>query len=247
MTDTMDTRTETEIAAVLQDLVLASADVDEFLHQLAVHAAQTLTNGGMTVHCGATLLRDKQMATVASSDEHALELDELQYDHGDGPCLSAARTHTLVSVPDTAREARWRPYLDAIAPRGVGSILGVPLDLGDHASGALNFYASAPGAFAGEALADATGYARQATASLLLAVRIGRLADSRDHLRTAMASRTGIDLATGILMAQNRCGQQEAFEMLRAASSHRNIKIRDLAEQIVRSLGGGPPTAYFQD
>ncbi|MET1036113.1 MAG: ANTAR domain-containing protein, partial [Arthrobacter sp.] len=60
-------------------------------------------------------------------------------------------------------------------------------------------------------------------------------------------SRTGIDLATGILMAQNRCGQQEAFEMLRAASSHRNIKIRDLAEQIVRNHGGEPPAAFFED
>ncbi|MET1035112.1 MAG: GAF and ANTAR domain-containing protein [Arthrobacter sp.] len=235
------------MAATLQDLVLASANIDEFLHQLAAHAAESLSTGETTVHCGATLLRDKKMATVASSGRQALELDELQYDHGDGPCLSAARTGTLVYVPDTVREARWRPYLDAIAPRGVGSILGVPLDLGDQASGALNFYATAPRAFGEETLADALGYARQAAASLLLALRIGRLAETRDHLKTAMASRTGIDLATGILMAQNRCGQQEAFEMLRAASSHRNIKIRDLAEQIVRSVGGGAAATYFKD
>ena len=247
MTKTADARLDTRIAAVLQNLVLASSDVDEFLHQLAVHAAETLSTGSTAVHCGATLLRDKKMATVASSGDQALELDELQYDYDDGPCLSAARTHTLVSVPDVRREERWRPYLDAIAPRGVGSILGVPLDLGDEARGALNFYASEPQAFDDEALSDAVSYARQATASLLLAVRIGRLADSRDHLKTAMASRTGIDLATGILMAQNGCGQKEAFEMLRAASSHRNTKIRDLAEQIVRSLGGEPPTAYFED
>ena len=247
MTEIADARPDSSVAGALQDLVLASADVDGFLHQLAAHAAETLSTGPATVHCGATLLRDKKMATVASSDRQALELDELQYDHGDGPCLSAARTGTLVSVPDVRLERRWRPYLDAIAPRGIGSILGVPLDLGDHASGALNFYATAPHAFGEQTLADAQGYARQAAASLLLAVRIGRLADSRDHLKTALASRTPIDLATGILMAQNRCGQKEAFEMLRAASSHRNTKIRDLAEHIVRSVGGEPSEAYFKD
>ena len=54
-----------------------------------------------------------------------------------------------------------------------------------------------------------------------------------------MRSRTVINLATGILMAQSRCSQSEAFELLAKVSNTRNVKLRIVAEEILRRFDGG--------
>lgn len=59
-----------------------------------------------------------------------------------------------------------------------------------------------------------------------------------EQLKAALTSRTTIDQAIGILMAQNRCGPDEAFEILAKASSNRNVKLRELARQIVAATTG---------
>ena len=48
-----------------------------------------------------------------------------------------------------------------------------------------------------------------------------------------MTTRQLIGEATGILMARQNITQQDAFDMLRRASQRLNIKLREVAEQIV--------------
>ena len=55
-----------------------------------------------------------------------------------------------------------------------------------------------------------------------------------------MESRTIIDTAVGIIIAQNRCSQEDAINLIKSASSTRNLKLRDVAAAIVESAGGGP-------
>ncbi|MHA7264346.1 ANTAR domain-containing protein [Arthrobacter sp. TMN-37] len=74
-------------------------------------------------------------------------------------------------------------------------------------------------------------------APLRLAVRIARLSDTDENLRAAMQARTTIDLAVGIIMAQNRCSQDSAMTILKAASSARNVKLREVAAAVVASAG----------
>ena len=71
-----------------------------------------------------------------------------------------------------------------------------------------------------------------------LSLRIGRLQDARDDLASAMQSRTVIDMAIGVIMAQNRCGPDEAFTLLRKASNARNTKLRDVAASLVAAVSG---------
>lgn len=61
-----------------------------------------------------------------------------------------------------------------------------------------------------------------------------------------MESRTAIDTAIGIIMAQNQCDQDDAFTILKSASSYRNTKLRVLAEEIVASVGRAKPTTTFE-
>lgn len=235
------------IAGTLQDLVLDSGDVEQFLENLAALAVAQLSTPDNDVLCGVTLLRPRKAETVASSSEPARKLDELQYNFGDGPCITAARTHQMTYVPDTGQDDRWPGYLAAISKRGIHSVLGIPIPLNGEATCALNFYATTPNAFTKEARSTAETFAREASASLRLAVHIAHLTDRGENLKSAMSSRTTIDLAAGIIMGQNRCSHDAAMVILRAASSGRNLKLHDVAAQVLTSIGQQPPTTHFDN
>ncbi|MHA7279883.1 GAF and ANTAR domain-containing protein [Arthrobacter sp. MDT2-2] len=232
--------------ADLQDLVLDSPGVEHFLGTLAQLAARQLSDPGREVFCGVTLLRPRHAETVASSSEKALKLDKIQYSYGNGPCLTAARTMETVYVPDTRIDGRWPEYFATIAEHGMLSILGVPIPLKGEADCALNLYSNTVDGFTPEAAAAAEVFAREASRSLRLAVRIAHLSDKETHLSAALESRTVIDLAAGIIMGQNRCSQAKAMQILKAASSGRNIKLRDIAARVVATTSDETPTTHFE-
>ena len=57
-------------------------------------------------------------------------------------------------------------------------------------------------------------------------------------LRAAIVSRSVIDQAIGVIMAQNRCTSEDALEILRCASRHRKVKLRELAAILVEAVTG---------
>lgn len=234
-----------DVALELQQHILDGNDVKEFLDRLARHAAEALSVQGRGVHCGVTLLRHKKAGTVGSSGARARAMDELQYDFAEGPCLSAAKDQEVFHIPDLDAEDRWPDYINAVSHTGVKSILAVPFDLGGDAMGALNLYAEAAHSFPEPSVVCAVSYAAQASAALRLAVRIAALSETKDNLIAAMESRTTIDIAVGVIMAQNRCTQADAFEILRRASSSRNLKLRDIAAKIIESTSGAEARTHF--
>ncbi|MEV7635389.1 GAF and ANTAR domain-containing protein [Pseudarthrobacter enclensis] len=239
--------TEEPVGQRLGELVLTSSHVEEFLHDLSVEAAAHLSSGGQQVSCSVTLVRRKKAATVASSDSRARAMDEVQYAFKDGPCLSAIREDTTIHVPDLRNENRWLDYVAAVSGTTLKSVLAVPISLDGDARAALNLYSDGKDAFPADSVADAERFAREASTSLKLALRIAQLTDARDDLATAMASRTVIDLAAGAIMSQNRCSQETAMEILKSASSTRNIKLRDVAAKVVASVAGDAPVSTHFD
>jgi len=57
--------------------------------------------------CGITFRRDGQPFTVATSDDLAAQVDEIQYVSDQGPCLDAMYDQHTVRVSDMAHEQRW--------------------------------------------------------------------------------------------------------------------------------------------
>src|SRR5699024_1790217 len=111
------------------------------------------------------------------------------------------------------------------------------LELDGLAFAAMNFYTRRPEPLDDHHVTVARRYAELAAKATLVMLRLsGHSARARD-LQAAMESRTAIDVAVGIVMAQNGCSQAEALEILQRASSHQNIKLRDQAEQIVVRTG----------
>jgi GAF domain-containing protein len=228
----------TASAGELQALLLSTGDIEEFLQEMALLAAQRIAAG---VSCGITLRRDGQPITVASSDALAAQVDEVQYGIEKGPCLHSMRTGEVVSVPDTAGEPQWAGFEVRAAAHGVGSSLSIPLTAEGLHVGAMNLYAPAANTFGTAERQRAKGFAATATGALALAVRQARQADLTDQLRAALTSRAVIDQALGVIMAQERCSPAQAFGILRAASQNRNVKLREIAASIVTAISGEPP------
>jgi GAF domain-containing protein len=235
--------TSTELAE-LQGLLLDSPDLKSFLSRLTQVAAQEMSHRG-TVHCSVTVLRERRGATVAFSDEFTTGLDELQYQSGEGPCVTALRTSRVVEVEDLLHEGRWPTYRRAAMDAGVRSILAVPIALETGAQAALNCYAEEVGAFAGEVKASAEAFADLASSSMRIALRMETETERSADLAAALESRTAINLATGVIMAHSGCNQEEAVDILRRASISRNVKLRDVASQILARFGESDPTTHF--
>jgi AmiR/NasT family two-component response regulator len=62
-----------------------------------------------------------------------------------------------------------------------------------------------------------------------------RTAEDLSHLRTAMMSRAYIEQAKGILMERHKIKEDDAFTMLTRASQRTNTKLRDVAQELVRT------------
>ena len=221
----------------LQNLVVDSSDVNGFLHELCAYSARAISEYmELPVMCAVTLSRRHRSTTAAWNDPRARLMDEIQHSYGAGPCLHAMNTGTTVLVPDTRHDTRWPEYGQAIAELGQLSVLAVPLTLDAESKAALNIFAPDVNAFGSKAIDDAELFAAHAQSSLRLAVRVATSQELAADLRTAMESRTAIDLAAGIIMGQNRCSQEEAMTILVKASSSRNQKLRAVAENMVASF-----------
>jgi GAF domain-containing protein len=236
-----------EDLAGLQNALLNTDSVEQFLHELAVLAARAVGDG---MSCGLALRqRGRPTPVSACTDPLASEADRLQTQAGDGPALRALRDVRPQHVHDTGTENRWPRFCLQAASLGVRSCYALPLVSGGEVAGALVLYGRRPGAFGPEEIRRAERFARNAAGALTLALRLASCADQNDQLRSSIMSRAVIDQALGVIMATQRCPQDRAFALLRGVSQNTNVKLRDLAASIVSNVTGEPPqpTAPFED
>jgi GAF domain-containing protein len=220
--------------AALQELILSTEGMTDFLDELVQLAAAG--HGS----CAITVRLDDKTRTVASSDGLAAQGDEIQYAQDEGPCLEAMRTGALVDAPDLATDDRWGSYRSYALAQGIRSMLSTPLGVDGQTFGALNLYSTKADAFDAAARAQAERWAQQASGAVGVALRLAERTRHGQQLAEALSSRSIIDQAIGILMAQQRCSSRAAFEILRSASQGRNVKLRTIAADIVHAVGGPP-------
>lgn len=240
------TRLGQYLAERLQDLVLESADLQDFLQELCQFSAGFIGKAtGLPVLCAVTLVRARRPATSAGSGPAAMLLGEIQRATGESPSLAALESGATVSVPDARTDTRWPRYSRAVMKTGQLSALSLPLRLDPEAAASVSFFAPEAGAFDDEAIVICEAFAARAGKAMRLAGRIGASKDLNDDLLEALKSRTSINLASGIVMGQSRCSQAEAFAILSRVSSNRNVKLRVVAEDLLRRFDTKPGAAHF--
>jgi hypothetical protein len=220
---------------ILTRALLDAGTVAEALQRIVVAAQELIPNADVV----SVTLRSTtgEFYTPVETNQVAVELDQLQYHFGEGPCVEAA----LVAGPavgrsdDLAVEPLWPRFGPATAERGFNSVLSTAL-LPDarppRLSGALNLYSRSRG---GLTSADgdialllsthgslALAHTRAVTAAGLQATNLQKAIDSRDV----------IGQAKGILMSRRRIGADEAFDILRRTSQELNVKLADLAKTL---------------
>jgi|HubBroStandDraft_1064217.scaffolds.fasta_scaffold84639_1 hypothetical protein len=188
---------------------------------------------------GISLLTGAGIATPVWSDPVALDIDSAQYETREGPCLDAITSVTTVYAEDLAEDVRWPSFAPRAVALGMRSLLSCRLSA-KGTLGALNLYAMLPRAYGVTDRTKALIYATHAGVALgaaealedateSLNVEIRRVAD----LHKALASREVIGQAEGILIERERITPDQAFGVLRRASQHLNIKLREVAQYVV--------------
>lgn len=173
--------------------------------------------------------------TPVSSDQRALELDEVQYAADRGPCLDSFRDSELYVITDTRSDGRWPEFCEAATDRNVFSTMSLPLAAGEVRLGAMNLYSSEPGSFQDNEQRVGEIFAAQASVLLANAQAYHDAQTMSDNLSTAMQSRAVIEQAKGVIIASTGCTPDEAFEVLTRQSQHENRKLRDVATELVNS------------
>jgi GAF domain-containing protein len=221
-----------------EELVLELPEIDELLVDAARAAA-----AGVGLSCGITYVARYGVITVASSDEQANAVDEMQYGSGDGPCLEALRTGAEVRVGDLATETRWGSYPQLALRARVRSSLSLPVTVGDRAVGALNVYSTRVGPLPAD----------QEAAAILAANEVGGILQSVQQLAgelvadpdwaSAFRARHELNIAIGMVMAQRGCTEDDAAALLSERAEHEHSSVADVVARTIDARGRGtPPT-----
>jgi GAF domain-containing protein len=182
-----------------------------------------------------TVMDGRDPSTVAYRGSEALEIDEVQYRTLSGPCVDAARTFTVQHLDDTADAGRWPEFRDVAERVGIRSVISVPFAEEGIPWGALNLYADAPQRFDAEDVAAAELIAVHLTTAISNELRLARAEELARNLQAGLVTRDVIGRAKGILMQERKIGDDEAFDLLRRASQARNVKLRDVADEVART------------
>jgi GAF domain-containing protein len=223
--------------AELGRIKLSETNLDQVLSRVAELAKRTLVGAA---EVSVTLVRSNNARTAAHTGPLALDLDESQYDKGYGPCLDAAASASILSVPDLADETRWSDWTARAIEAGARSSLSVGLRVQEKVTGALNIYSTDAKAFADDAVTLAQTFAGYAAVALTNAHLYDVTATLAQQMQAAMKSRAVIEQAKGILMGQRRCTADEAFALLRKLSQDSNRKLREVAEALVAEAPSQP-------
>ena len=178
-------------------------------------------------HVGITIAGSNgHMETKAGSDPFVWELDELQYELGEGPCVHAIGVEPVTTVEWARHEQRWPRFMALAVAKGLRSQMGMRLYTERETLGGLNMYSTTSDTIDVDAVHMAELFAAHASLAL------GH--DRREEqLSAALATRKVIGQAIGILMERHDLNEDAAFAYLTRLSSRTNVKLRRVAQEIV--------------
>ena len=211
----------------LARIVYASDSFDE-VYDAVVGAAPRLVSG--CDHASLMLRGNDTFLTVASSGEVARTIDGYERELGEGPCLDAIVDNSVYHDADLTDGSPWPRLTERVlATTPVRSMAGFRLLVGDRKSGALNLFSESPGGLDNESVDQGIVLASFVTVALLAAHE----RKTAETLRAGLASNREIGKAIGLMMAFHKISDEEAFAMLRSASQDMNIKLAEVARQVV--------------
>lgn len=226
------------MTAPFDEIYLRIAEFAQNLHTSETHAgvviaeltefAATVIPGAQSAGITTVKPHNTAVSTPAATNRWPILLDQIQQQHHQGPCLTAASDQVPIDINDLEHDRRWPKYrADVLAQTPIRSIMSFELAGTPHLMAALNVYADHPHAF--DEHAHAIGRIFSTHTSLAWDA-----ARSRDQFTQALASRDIIGQAKGLVMERFGIDALQAFAMLRKLSQDSNIPVAQIAERLVQ-------------
>lgn len=169
----------------------------------------------------------RRVETPAASDDLAATGDRLQQELGEGPALTTLWDEETVYVPDLAADSRWPNWGPRLTEAtGARSVLTFRLFTVKDVIGALSMYSTEADAFSDEDKAEGLALATHIAIAVMAAQKL-------DQYESALDSRTIIAQACGLVMERYNVDAVRAFALLTRVSSHQNVKMREVAAELV--------------
>lgn len=222
----------------IRGLLLTEEKVDRAV-QLLARAIKDAVPG--TVGAGVSLLDARGRRTSAGFTDHVVEqADALQYELGQGPCLTAWAAEETVLIDDVRTDPRSPQWSAAVAALPVRSVVSTPLISGKECLGALKIYAAIPSAYdqnTGLLLELFAGPAATLLSHIQTSQATKRISDS---LHTALHHRDSINQACGILMERQGLTYAQAMQHLLRRARDNGTTSKQISAELVAGAPAGP-------
>lgn len=215
------------VFAALAEIIYQGSDATQMYAAICV--AATLIVPGCD-HASLLMKRNDRYVTVGASSKLANHVDDLERRANDGPCIDAIEEETPQIEPDLTKPNQWPNFAARLVEETpVRGAMGFRLLIDKRKAAALNLFSETPNLF------DSEAAGRAAVLAAFASVAINAIAQGEDasSLRRGLLSNREIGKAVGLLMAFHQISDDDAFGMLRKASQDMNIKLADVARQVV--------------
>lgn len=213
------------------DAMVDRLDPLDFLHTLCRRCVELLDcdEAGVLI-----LDAEGRLQVMGSSSERTESLELLQTHGTEGPCRECLRTGRPIMCEDLERERdRWPTFAPAAVARGFRAVRSSPMQVHGEPVGTLNLFRMRPGAFAARDADLTRGIADMAAVALLQDRALRESESMTARLQGALSSRVVIEQAKGMLAERRGGGVDEAFERIRRFARSRNLRLHEVAEQLV--------------
>ena len=215
-----------ELFAQLSQLVYAGTTYEEVFQHLVDLAPAVVTGCD---HASLMLSGKDKYSTAAASDDIARRIDALERLVGEGPCVDAIEDEPAQVDADLTRSSSWPELADRIlAETPVRGMAGFRIVIEGTKVGALNLFSDHPDAIG-------AGVDEAAILASFASVALRAVSDQErvDSLLLGLESNREVGKAVGLLMSAHGIGSEAAFELLRKTSNDMNIKLKDVAREVV--------------
>ena len=215
----------------LADTLVAEFDVVELLSLVADRCVDVLEADAAGIILASP---EGDLKVIASSNEtmRLLELFELQAE--EGPCLDCYRSGDPILNQDlTVATARWPRFAPVALESGFRSVHALPMRLRGTIIGALNLFNVSVGEMVDANVEAAQALADIATIAILQHRAVSEAQELNNQLGQALNSRILIEQSKGMIAQQLSLDMDEAFSMLRQHARNHNLRLADLASDVI--------------
>jgi GAF domain-containing protein len=171
-------------------------------------------------------------ASAAITARVALELDLVQYDKAEGPCLTAMKSMSAVRIDLVEQGDRFPHFAVAAQRLGVRSVLSLPATWGPEVVATLNLY-SRTGPFDESAETVAAVLAAQVAIAVSRSPEFAAARAVVEEAQRDVDDKATVDVATGLLMSNEGCTVEQAQGLLSHAATQDEQTIVQIAQRII--------------